>query len=99
MAYDDQKKVTLQNDHVARLLAEMDSRLAEARVRLNEVSGYLQPASDSFPNPGEVMVIDLPTDPPSDACIFENPDNGHWVLEHPCGGIIIYDITTGTPTF
>ena len=55
---------------------------------------------DSWPlESGQVGVIFVPSDPPSTACVLEHPDTGHWMLQYPCGGIYIADLTTGTPTF
>jgi hypothetical protein len=95
MSYEEPRKVKVEfaeQEKVGNLLAEIGDRL-------DEVKGILNPASNDFFVPGQVGILDLPTDPPSTACILEHPDTGHWMLEYPCGGIFIADLTTQQPTF
>jgi hypothetical protein len=74
--------------------------LKDIRGRIGQVTSMLNPATDSWPlAPGEVGVMLVPSDPPTTACILEHPDTGHWMLQYPCDGIFIADLTTGTPTF
>ena len=75
------------------------SALADVSRGLNDLTGMLR-LDDSWPlESGQVGVIFVPSDPPSTACVLEHPDTGHWMLQYPCGGIYIADLTTGTPTF
>jgi hypothetical protein len=70
--------------------------IAEIGIRLEEVKGMLNPSVDSWPlASGRVGVIFVPSIPPSTACVLEHPDTGHWMLQYPCGGIFIGDLTTG----
>jgi type IV secretory pathway ATPase VirB11/archaellum biosynthesis ATPase len=90
MSYDAQKEVQFEDqERLVQLLMEIASRLEEVRSILN-------PTTDSWPLAhGEVGVILLPSDPPDTACILEHPDTGHWMLQHPCGGIFVADLTGG----
>jgi hypothetical protein len=95
MSYDAPRRVKVEfaeQEKVGNLLVEIGDRL-------NEVKGMLNPASNDFFQPGTVAIVDLPSDPPSTACILEHPETGHWMLEYPCGGIFIADLTTGQGTF
>ncbi|HEY0605411.1 MAG TPA: hypothetical protein VGD58_20995 [Herpetosiphonaceae bacterium] len=94
MSYDEGKKVELQGqERLGRLLADMSNRL-------KEVKGELNPAADDWPlEHGQVGVIFVPQNPPTTACILEHPETGHWMLQYPCDGIFIYDLTTDQPTF
>lgn len=95
MSYDESQRVDVQfqeHDRVVRLLLEIGERL-------DELQSLLNPAADDWPlQHGEVGVISLPQDPPEVVCILEHPDTGHWMIQRPCGGIFIGDLTTGTPT-
>jgi hypothetical protein len=95
VSYDESHRIDVQfeqHERIVRLLQEIVERL-------DEVKGLLNPASDSWPlQHGEVGVIALPSDPPDTVCILEHPDSGHWMMQHPCGGIFVADLTTGTPT-
>jgi hypothetical protein len=101
MAYEQRKHVTLpDHEAVVSVLQDIAGRLNEVRGIIDrDLKGKILPASDGFPQPGEVAIIDLPTDPPDTVCIVEHPETGHWMMEHPCGGIFIYDITDDHPTF
>lgn len=99
MAYE---QGTLPNhDALVSVLQDISSRLDEVRGIIDrDLKGKILPASDGFPNPGETLEIQLPTDPPMSVCIVEQePGNEHWMIQQPCGGIWIYDITEDHPTF
>jgi hypothetical protein len=99
MSYAERKEVEF-DDHesLVELLMDVDSRVNDLKPVLDGLDGKINPASDDFPlAPGEVGVILLPSDPPSTACILQN-DTGDWMLQCPCGGIFVYNLSTGTPT-
>jgi hypothetical protein len=93
MSYGESQKVDVKvadHERLVRLLGEVGDRLGQVRSMLN-------PAADDWPlQPGEVGVILLPSNPPETACILEHPDTGHWMLQYPCDGIFIADLTKGS---
>ena len=93
MSYEDRIEIEFaDHESVVQLLMEIVERLEKLKEMLN-------PSTDSWPlQHGEVGVILLPSDPPDTVCILEHPDTGHWMAQHPCGGIFVADLTTGTPT-
>jgi hypothetical protein len=91
MSYDDSNKVEVQfSEH-----EQLQRLLMEIAQRLEKVKAIVNPSADTWPlQHGEVGVILLPSDPPDTACILEHPDTGHWMLQHPCGGIFVADLGT-----
>ena len=96
MSYDESNRVDVRfgdQERLGRLLAEVGERI-------DDVKGMINPVSDDWPlESGQVGVIPVPSVPPSTACVLEHPDSGHWMLQYPCGGIFIADLTTGKSTF
>jgi hypothetical protein len=103
MSYDESQRTEVQfADHsrLVSLLEDIGGRLDQVKGTLNQTTGMLNPLDEDWPlEPGQVGVILLPSDPPSTACVLEHPETGHWMLQYPCGGIYIADLTTGQPTF
>lgn len=96
MSYDEPNRVDVRFGDQERL----ERLLAEVGERIDDVKGMINPASDDWPlESGQVGVIPVPSNPPSTACVLEHPDSGHWMLQYPCGGIFIADLTSGTSTF
>lgn len=93
MNYDDEQKVQFSDqEHLGQLMLEIGNRLEAVKELLN-------PAADSWPLAhGRVGVIFVPSIPPSTACVLEHPDSGHWMLQYPCDGIFIYDLSAERST-
>ena len=94
MSYDKGNEVELpDHEDLGKLLADFSSQL-------KQLIGTLNPSTDDWTlEHGQVGVLFVPSDPPTTACILESEETGHWMLQYPCGGIFIADLTTGTPTF
>ena len=94
MSYDKDNEVELPDQE------QLGNLLAEFSSQLKELIGALNPTTDDWTlEHGQVGVILVPSDPPTTACVLESGDTGHWMLQYPCGGIFIADLTTGQPTF